>query len=105
FSDGITDDIITALSRLRGLLVIARTSTLAYKGKGARVQDVSRELGVQYVLEGSVRRADNQLRITAQLVDATTGEHVWAEHYDRPLRDIFALQDEIARRIVTTMNL
>src|SRR5712691_6010138 len=82
FSDGITDDIITALSRLPGLLVIARTSTFIYKGKAVRVQDVSRELGVQYVLEGSVRKAGNQVRITAQLVDATTGDHLWAEHYD-----------------------
>jgi adenylate cyclase len=105
FSDGITDDIITALSRLPGLLVIARTSTFIYKGKAVRVQDVSRELGVQYVLEGSVRKAGNQVRITAQLVDATTGDHLWAEHYDRPLRDIFALQDEIVRRIVTTAKL
>ena len=105
FSDGITDDIITALSRLPGLLVIARTSTVAYKAKAVRVQDVSRELGVRYVLEGSVRKAGNKVRITAQLVDATTGDHLWAEHYDRPLRDIFALQDEIVRRIVTTTNL
>jgi adenylate cyclase len=105
FSDGITDDIITALSRLPGLLVIARTSTFSYKGRAVSVQDVSRELGVRYVLEGSVRKADNQVRITAQLVNATTGDHLWAEHYDRPLRDIFALQDEIVRRIVTTANL
>jgi adenylate cyclase len=104
FSDGITDDIITALSRT-GLFVIARTSTFIYKGKAVRVQDVSRELGVRYVLEGSVRKAGNQVRITAQLVDATTGDHLWAEHYDRPLRDIFALQDEIVRRIVMTANL
>src|SRR5216684_4434827 len=105
FSDGITDDLITALSRLPVLFVIARTSTFTYKGKAVRVQEVSRELGVKYVLEGSVRKADNQVRITAQLVDATTGDHLWAEHYDRPLKDIFALQDEIVRRIVTTLNL
>jgi adenylate cyclase len=105
FSDGITDDIITALSRLPGLFVIARTSTFTYKGKAVRVQDVSRELGVRYVLEGSVRKAGNQVRITAQLVDATTGDHLWADHYDRPLGDIFALQDEIVRRIVATANL
>jgi adenylate cyclase len=105
FSDGITDDLITALSRLPDLFVIARTSTFTYKGKAAKVQDISRELGVAYVLEGSVRKADNQVRITAQLVDATTGDHLWAEHYDRPLKDIFSLQDEIVRRIATTLNL
>jgi adenylate cyclase len=105
FSDGITDDLITALSRLPGLFVIARSSTFTYKGRVAKVQDVGRELGVRYVLEGSVRKADNQVRITAQLVDAASGEHLWAEHYDRPLRDVFRLQDEIVRRIVTTLNL
>src|SRR6266851_2562688 len=105
FSDGITDDLITALSRLPDLFVIARTSAFTYKGKAVKVQDVSRELGVRYILEGSVRKADNQVRITAQLVDATTGDHLWAEHYDRPLKDIFSLQDEIVRRIVTTLKL
>jgi adenylate cyclase len=105
FSDGMTEDLITALSRLPDLFVIARTSTFTYKGKAAKVQDISRELGVAYVLEGSVRKADNQVRITAQLVDATTGDHLWAEHYDRPLKDIFLLQDEIVRRIATTLNL
>src|ERR1700674_4780388 len=105
FSDGITDDLTTALSRLPDLFVIARTSAFTYKGKAVKVQDISQQLGVKYVLEGSVRRADNQVRITAQLVDATTGDHIWAEHYDRPLRDIFALQDEIVRRMVTTLNL
>jgi len=105
FSDGITDDLTTALSRLPDLFVIARTSALTYKGKALKVQDISQQLGVKYVLEGSVRKADNQVRITAQLVDATTGDHIWAEHYDRALRDIFALQDEIVRRIVTTLNL
>src|SRR5216684_2136016 len=105
FSDGITDDLITALSRLPDLLVIARTSTFTYKGKAAKVQDIGHELGVAYVLEGSVRKADSQVRITAQLVDTTTGDHLWAEHYDRPLKDIFSLQDEIVRRIVTTLKL
>src|SRR5216684_2523654 len=105
FSDGITDDLITALSKLPVLFVIARNSTFTYKGRAAKVQDVGRELGVKYVLEGSVRKADKEVRITAQLVDAASGEHLWAEHYDRPLRDIFALQDEIVRRIVTTLNL
>jgi adenylate cyclase len=105
FSDGITDDLISALSRLPDLFVIARTSTFTYKGKAAKVQDVSRELGVKYILEGSVRKEADQVRITAQLLEATTGDHLWAEHYDRPLRDIFALQDEIVRKIVTTLNL
>src|ERR1700737_3473924 len=105
FSDGITDDLTTALSRIPDLFVIARTSAFTYKGKAVKVQEISRQLGVKYVLEGSVRKADNQVRITAQLVDATTGDHIWAEHYDRTLRDIFSLQDEIVRRIVTTLNL
>jgi len=105
FSDGITDDLTTAISRIPDLFVIARTSAFTYKGKAAKVQDVSRELGVKYVLEGSVRKEADQVRITAQLVDATSGDHLWAEHYDRPLKDIFSLQDEIVRRIVTTLNL
>jgi adenylate cyclase len=105
FSDGITDDLITDLSRLPGLFVIARNSTFTYKGKTPNLQDVSKELGVKYVLEGSVRKADGQVRITVQLADATTGGELWAERYDRPLRDVFALQDEIVRRIMTTLNL
>jgi TolB-like protein/predicted Zn-dependent protease len=105
FSDGITDDLITDLSRLPGLFVIARNSTFTYKGKAAKLQDVGRELGVRYVLEGSVRKAAGQVRITVQLADATTGAELWAERYDRPLRDVFALQDEIVRKIVTTLNL
>ncbi len=105
FSDGITDDLITALSRLPDLLVIARTSTFTYKGKAAKVQEISRELGVKYILEGSVHKAGGQVRITAQLVDATTGAELWAQHYDRPLQDVFALQDEIVGRIVTTLKL
>jgi len=105
FSDGISDDLITALSRLKDLFVIARTSTFTYKGKAANVRDIGRELGVAYVLEGSVRKAGDNVRITAQLVDASSGDHLWAEHYDRPLKDIFSLQDEIVRRIVTTLNL
>jgi adenylate cyclase len=92
--------LITGLSRLPGLFVIARNSTFTYKGKAAPLQEVNKELGVKYVLEGSVRKAGDQLRITAQLADATTGEEMWAERYDRPLRDVFALQDEIVRRIV-----
>ncbi len=102
FSDGITDDLITSLSRMPDLFVIARTSTFTYKGKAAKVQDVSRELGVKYILEGSVRKEADQVRITAQLVDANTGADLWAQHYDRPLRNIFSLQDGIVQRIATT---
>jgi adenylate cyclase len=105
FSDGITDDLITDLSRLPDLFVIARQSSFTYKGKAPNLQDVTKELGVKYVLEGSVRKAAEQVRITVQLADATTGAEIWAERYDRPLRDVFALQDEIVRRIVTTLNL
>ncbi len=87
------------------MFVIARNSAFTYKGKAVKVQDVSRELGVRYALEGSVRKADSQVRITTQLVDATTGYHLWSERYDRPLKDIFALQDEIVQKIVTTLKL
>jgi TolB-like protein/Flp pilus assembly protein TadD len=105
FSDGITDDLITALSRLPGVFVIARSSTFTYKGKAAKVQDIGRELGVAYVLEGSVRKSENKLRVTAQLVETAGGNHLWAERYDRPLQDIFALQDEVVQKIVTTLKL
>jgi len=105
FSDGITDDLITDLSRLPGLFVIARDSTFTYKGKPAKLQEVGKELGVKYVLEGSVRKAAAKVRITVQLADATTGAELWGERYDRPLRDVFALQDEIVRTIVTTLKL
>jgi adenylate cyclase len=105
FSDGITDDLITDLSRLPGLFVIARTSSFTYKGKEVKLQDVGTQLGVKYLLGGGVRKVGGQVRITVQLADATTGEELWAERYDRPLRNIFALQDEIVRRIVTTLNL
>src|SRR5262245_59861563 len=105
FSDGITEDITSDLSRISSLFVIARISAFTYKGKAMKVQEVSREMGVGYVLEGSVRKADNEVRVTAQLIDATTGEHLWAERYDRPLKDIFALQDEIVQKIVTTLKL
>jgi adenylate cyclase len=104
FSDGITEDITTDLSKLSSLFVIARNSAFTYKGKAVKVQDVSREMGVRYVLEGSVRRSDNQVRITAQLIDATTGGHLWSERYDRPLKDIFALQDEIRQKIVFVLK-
>ncbi len=105
FSDGMTEDLITDLSRLSGLFVIARTSTFTYKGKAVKVEDVGRELGVQYVLEGSVRKADNRVLITAQLVDARTGHHVWAERYNRPLQDLFTLQEEVRRKIVAHLAL
>jgi len=105
FSDGITEDLTTALSQISSLFVIARNSAFTYKGKAVKVQDVGRELGVQYVLEGSVRRANDQVRITAQLIDVTTDTHLWAERYDRPLKDIFALQDEIVQKIMTTLKL
>jgi len=104
FSDGITEDIITALSKLPMLFVIARNSTFSYKGKSVNVKQISEELGVQYVLEGSIQRSDNRVRITAQLIDALTGHHIWAERYDRDLKDIFALQDEVTRNILTAMQ-
>jgi len=104
FSDGVTEDIITDLSKLSGLLVIARNSTFTYKGHAVDVRQLGRELGVSHVLEGSVRRAGGRVRITAQLLDAATGHHVWAERYDRDLKDIFALQDEITRQIVAALD-
>ena len=100
FADGISEDLITGLSRIRWLFVIARNSTFVYKDRAVDVKQVSRELGVRYVLEGSVRRAGKRLRISAQLIDATTGGHHWAERYDRELGDIFAVQDEITRSVV-----
>jgi adenylate cyclase len=103
FSDGITEDIITELSRFRNLFVIARNSSFTYKGRAVDVKKVGRELGVAYVLEGSVRRAGNRVRITAQLIDAETGNHVWADRFDRELTDVFAVQDEITRRIAGTL--
>ena len=105
FSDGITEDIITDLSKISGLFIIARNSAFAYKGKVGDVQRVSRELGVRYVLEGSVRKAGGRVRITAQLVDGRTGGHLWAERYDRDLTDIFAVQDEVTDEIVSTLSL
>jgi adenylate cyclase len=103
FSDGMTEDLITELSRLAGLLVIARTSVFTYKGKAVKPDQVNRELGVRYLLEGSVRKANDRLRVTAQLIDATTGYHLWASRYDRDLQDIFAVQEEIARRITRAL--
>ncbi|MBV8358995.1 MAG: adenylate/guanylate cyclase domain-containing protein, partial [Deltaproteobacteria bacterium] len=105
FSDGLTNDLTTDLSRLPDLFVIAPSSAFTYKGKPTKLQEVSKELGVKYVLEGGVRRGGDQVRITVQLADATTGMELWAERYDRSMRDVFALQDEIVHRIVTTLNL
>ena len=103
FADGITEDLITEFSRFQELIVIARNSVFSYKGKAVRVQDVGRELGVRYILEGSVRKAGDKVRITAQLVEAATGHHLWAERYDRALEDVFAVQDEVTRKIVATL--
>jgi len=104
FSDGITETIITGLSKIPRMLVIARNSTFTYKGVSVKIQDVGRELGARYVLEGSVQKSEDQVRITAQLIDATTGQHLWAERYDRDLTDIFALQDEITMKILTALQ-
>jgi TolB-like protein/Tfp pilus assembly protein PilF len=104
FSDGLTEEIITALSKNPRLFVIARNSVFTYKGKPVKVQQVSRDLGVRYVLEGSVRKAADRVRITAQLIDATTGHHVWSERYDRNLEDIFAIQDDITLEIMKAMH-
>ena len=104
FADGITEDIITALSRFRWFFVIARNSTFTYKGKMVGVKQVAQDLCVRYVLEGSVRKAENRVRITAQLIDASIGHHVWADRYDRDLEDIFAVQDEITQSIVTSVS-
>jgi adenylate cyclase len=104
FSDGLTEDIITGLSKVPKLFVIARNSVFIYKGKHVKVQQVGQELGVRYVLEGSVRKAGDRVRISAQLVDATTGHHLWAEKYDRDLKDIFELQDEITEEIISALE-
>jgi adenylate cyclase len=103
FSDGITEDITTELSRFSDLMVIARNSSFQYKGKAVDIRQVGRELGARYVLEGSVRRSGDRLRITAQLIEAATGAHRWAERYDRELHDVFAVQDEVARAIVAIL--
>ena len=104
FSDGITEEIISALSGVPKLFVIARNSTFTYKGKPVKVQEVSEELGVRYVLEGSIRKAGEKIRVTVQLIDAITGHHLWSERYDRNLKDIFAVQDEITQKIITAMQ-
>ena len=103
FADGIAEDIITALSRFPSLFVIARNSSFTYKGRAVDVKQVGRELGVRYVLEGSVRKAGNRIRVTAQLIEATTGTHVWADRYDRELADIFAVQDEITTAVTVAI--
>jgi adenylate cyclase len=105
FADGLAEDLITDLSKIAGLLVIARNSTFTYKGRPVSVAQVGRELGVRFVVEGSVRKVDNRVRITAQLIDAATNTHVWADRYDRDLTDIFAVQDEVAREIVGALKL
>jgi TolB-like protein/Flp pilus assembly protein TadD len=105
FSDGITEEIISALSKTDQLFVIARNSSFTYKGKPVDVKQVSRELGVRYVLEGSVRKSEDRVRITAQLIDASTGYHLWSERYDRDLKEIFALQDEITLKIVRALEI
>jgi adenylate cyclase len=103
FSDGLTEDIITELSRFRNLFVIARNSSFTYKGQAVKIQEVARDLGVNHVVEGSVRKAGNRVRVTAQLVDGLNGNHLWVERYDRDLEDIFAVQDEIAQSIVSCL--
>jgi adenylate cyclase len=105
FSDGLTEQIITGISRIHELFVVARNSTFIYKGKAVKVQQVSKELGVRYVLEGSVQKSDARVRITAQLIDAITGHHLWAETYDRDLKDIFATQDEITMNIMHALKI
>jgi TolB-like protein/class 3 adenylate cyclase/Flp pilus assembly protein TadD len=104
FADGISEDIITGLSKLRWFFVIARNSSFAYKGKTVDVKRAARELGVRYILEGSVRKGGDRVRITAQLIDAATGNHIWADRYDGELTDVFALQDEITRKVVAAIE-
>ena len=104
FADGISEDIITGLSKLRWFFVIARNSSFAYKGKAVDVKRTARELGVRYVLEGSVRKGGNRVRITTQLIDAATGNHIWADRYDGDLTDVFALQDEITKKVVAAIE-
>jgi adenylate cyclase len=105
FSDGISEEIISALAKTDKLFVIARNSSFVYKGKPVNVMQISRELGVRYVLEGSVRKSEDRVRITAQLIDATTSHHLWSERYDRDLKEIFALQDEITLKIVRALEI
>jgi adenylate cyclase len=104
FSDGITEDIITALSKTPKMLLIARNSTFSYKGRAVKIKEIAEDLGVQYVLEGSVRKAGDRIRINAQLIDSISGHHVWAERYDRDFKDVFALQDEITIKIISALK-
>ena len=104
FAHGIAEDIITALSKISGLFVIARNSSFAYQGKAINVRDVSEALGANSILEGSVRKAGNRVRITAQLADGESGGHLWAERYDRDLEDIFAVQDDVTQQIVAALE-
>ena len=104
FADGISEDIITGLSKLRWFFVIARNSSFTYKGKDVDIRQVGHELGVRYVLEGSVRKGGSRVSVTAQLIDAATGKHLWADHYDRDLTDIFVLQDEITKKVVAAIE-
>src|SRR5258708_22538421 len=104
FSDGITEDIITDLSKISGLFVVARNTAFIYKGKPIKVQQVGQELGVAFILEGSVRKAGSRVRVTGQLIDGRNGGHVWADRYDRDLTDIFAIQDEITHAIVEQLK-
>jgi adenylate cyclase len=104
FSDGLTEEIITALSKVPKIFVIARDSVFTYKGKPVEVKQVAEELGIQYVLEGSIRKSEDKIRISAQLIDALSGRHLWAERYDRELKDIFAVQDELTKEIITAMQ-
>jgi adenylate cyclase len=103
FTDGITEDIITELSRFHSLFVIARNSSFSYKGKSSDIRQVGQELGVRYVLEGSIRKSSNRIRVTGQLIDTLTGNHIRAERYDRVLEDIFAVQEEVTRAIVAAI--
>jgi adenylate cyclase len=104
FSDGISEDVITDLSKIAGLMVISRNSSFTYKGRSVDIRAVGRDLGVRSVLEGSIRRAGNRVRIAAQLIDATNGAHLWADRYDRDLTDIFAVQDDVTQRIVDALK-
>ena len=104
FTDGFTEEIITSLSKISSLFVISRNSSFTYKGKPVKLKKVSKELGVRYVLEGSIQKSGDRVRINAQLIDAISDQHLWAEHYDRDMKDIFALQDEIIFKILTALQ-
>src|SRR5713101_4743413 len=105
FADGLTEELITRLSEVSGLKVIARTSMMNYKGKGKSAREIGKELGVSSIVEGSVRKAGNRMRVTVQLIDPATEEHLWASHYDRDLDDIFAIQTEIADKVANALTL